>query len=248
MLKISNLTFSYGENIILNNLNHSFEENKIYCIMGTNGSGKSTLFNLISGFLTPSNGKIVLKKGIEEKDTTKMNPYQVSNIGISRTFQDLRLIPSISVKDNIYLAIKNKKTEKIYNSFLPKKLFTKENKILEEKITNLLKKTNLFDVKDNLAEDISYGQQKLLNLAQAMTNDFDLLLLDEPVAGVQPKFREDIIKIIKSLNKTVICIEHNIEFIEQLSTNILFLHSGKILAKGDINDIKNNKTVQKAYL
>ncbi len=117
-----------------------------------------------------------------------------------------------------------------------------------EKIDEILAQTHLVKVQNSNAEDISYGQQKLLNLAVAMANDFDLLLLDEPVAGVQPEFREEILNLIKSFNKTVIVIEHNPDFIDRLTDNILFLDGGNIIAEGDYTHIKANKQVQKAYL
>ena len=104
------------------------------------------------------------------------------------------------------------------------------------------------NVQKSKASDISYGQQKLLNLAVALANDFDLLLLDEPVAGVQPEYREQILQIIQSFNKMVIVIEHNPEFLERLTENILFLDGGKIVVEGNYQNIKENKLVQEAYL
>ena len=118
----------------------------------------------------------------------------------------------------------------------------------KEEISKILVQTHLKKVQKSKAEDISYGQQKLLNLAVAMANDFDLLLLDEPVAGVQPEFREEILNLIKGFNKTVIVIEHNPEFIDKLTENILFLDGGNIIAEGNYAHIKANKQVQKAYL
>jgi len=207
--------------------------------MGANGSGKTTLFNLISGFLESNSGQILFRNQAIEN----LKPHQISNLGLSRTFQDMRLIPSLSVYDNLLLALKNKDSERLLQAFLPKK-----KRAYREEIDEILAKTHLEKVQNSKAEDISYGQQKLLNLAVAMANDFELLLLDEPVAGVQPEYREDILELIKSFNKTVIVIEHNPDFIDRLTDNILFLESGNIIAEGNYASIKANKQVQEAYL
>jgi ABC-type branched-subunit amino acid transport system ATPase component len=155
----------------------------------------------------------------------------------------MRLIPSLSVYDNILLALKDKKSEKLLQAFLPQK-----ETLYKEEIEQILAQTHLTKVQTSKAQDISYGQQKLLNLAVAMANDFEFLLLDEPVAGVQPEYRAEILELIKGFNKTVIVIEHNPEFIESLTDNILFLDGGNIIAEGDYITIKSNPQVQKAYL
>ena len=239
MLEIRELYKSFGSNSVLEGFSYHFRPRTIYALMGANGSGKSTLFNLISGFLASDSGEIRLR----EQDISNLKPHQISNLGIARTFQDIRLIPSLSVYDNILLALKGKKSEKLLYSLLPQK-----NENYKEKIEQIITQTHLQNIKYSKAEDISYGQQKLLNLAVAMANSFDILLLDEPVAGVQPEFREEILEIIRGFNKTIIVIEHNPEFIEALTSNILFLDGGKIIAQGDYATIKSNPQVQKAYL
>lgn len=239
ILKIENLNKSFGKNEVLQNFSYAFKEKTIYALMGANGSGKTTLFNLLSGFLQSDAGRIIFKN----KPIEQLRPFQISNLGLSRTFQDMRLIPSLTVYDNILLALKNKKSEMLLASFLPQK-----DDLYRKKIEEILAKTHLEKVQHSKAEDISYGQQKLLNLAVVMVNDFDVLLLDEPVAGVQPEFRKEILDLIQSFNKTVIVIEHNPEFIEELTDNILFLDRGKIILEGNYDIIKNNKEVQKAYL
>jgi len=239
ILKIKNLNKSFGNNQVLANFSYEFKAKNIYALMGANGSGKTTLFNLLSGFLQSERGQILFR----DNPIENLKPHQIANLGLSRTFQDMRLIPSLSVYENILLALKNKKSEKLLNAFLPQK-----RSQYKQKIDEILTKTHLKSVQNSKAQDISYGQQKLLNLAVAMANDFELLLLDEPVAGVQPEFREEILTLIKGFNKTVIVIEHNPEFIERLTDNILFLDGGKIIAEGDYTHIKANKQVQRAYL
>lgn len=238
-LQIKNIQKSFGSQTVLNGLDYHFQPNTIYALMGANGSGKTTLYNLINGFLALDDGKIIFN-GL---DISMLTPYERANMGLTRTFQDMRLIPSLTVYENVVLAIKNKPSERLKNAFLP---FNYVNENIN--INEVLEKTHLKSVQGIKASDISYGQQKLLNLAIAMVNDFELLLLDEPVAGVQPAFREEILSLIQSFNKTVIVIEHNPEFLEKLTDNILFLDGGKIIVEGDYQTIKSNKQVQEAYL
>lgn len=239
ILDISNLSISFDNNRILNNFKYAFKENTIYALMGANGSGKTTLFNIINGFIKSDAGVILLKNS----DITSSKPHEIANYGISRTFQDMRLIPSLTVYENILLAIKHKDSEKLYNSFLPL-----THSIYKDKIEKILTTTHLEDVKHSKAEYISYGQQKLLNLAVAMANDFDVLLLDEPIAGIQPEYRKEILTLIKNFHKTVIVIEHNPDFINELTDNVLFLDDGNIIATGTYEQIASNKRVQEAYL
>lgn len=239
MLTIKNLNKSFGTQNILDGLNYNFKPNTIYALMGANGSGKTTLYNLINGFLSIDSGKLLFN----ETDITQLLPHQRANLGIARTFQDMRLVPSLTVYENILLAIKKKPSERLINAFFSFNYIYKNLKIEE-----ILEKTHLKSVRNSRASDISYGQQKLLNLAVAMANEFELLLLDEPIAGVQPEFREEILTLIQSFNTTVIVIEHNPEFLEKLTDNILFLDGGKIIVEGDYQTIKLNKQVQEAYL
>ncbi len=239
MLKITNLSKKFGNQIVLSDFDYHFKAKTIYALMGANGSGKTTLFNLLGGFLSLESGEILFK----DSSIDGKLPHQIANLGIARTFQDMRLVPTLSVYDNVLLAFKDKSSEQLISSFLP---LSKHQ--YDEKIDDILKQTNLLDVKNSKASEISYGQQKLLNFAVALANDFELLLLDEPVAGVQPEYREQIFQLIQSFNKTVIVIEHNPEFLEKLTENILFLDGGKIIAEGNYQSIKENKQVQEAYL
>ncbi len=239
ILELQNITKSFGNNTVINNLKYNFQEKTIYALMGANGSGKTTLFNIISGLLDSDGGSVVFNS----HRIDGFEAHEVAKLGISRTFQDLRLIPSLSVYENILLAFKNKPSEKLFNAFLPSRVM-----IHQDKIEAILEQTHLKNIKHSKAKDISYGQQKLLNLAVAIANDFELLLLDEPVAGVQPEYREEILRLIQNLNKTVIVIEHNPEFIEALTEHILFLDEGKIITEGDYAHIKANSQVQEAYL
>lgn len=240
MLNINQLNKSFDKQIVLKDFSYTFKEGKIYALMGANGSGKTTLFNIIGNFLKPDSGEIHFKN----KNIIGVHAHKIAQLGIARTFQNLRIIPSLSVEQNIYLAFKNKADEKITTAFFGKASYAH----YQEKINQLLTTTHLEDVKNSLAKNISYGQQKLLTLAISIANDFDLLLLDEPVAGVQIEYRKQISDILKQMNKTIILIEHNAEFIQNITDNVVFLDQGNIIAEGSYQTIKNNPQVQEAYL
>lgn len=241
MLSLQNICFSYSCNkMLLNGCSVSTEQGNVYVLMGPNGAGKTTLFNIISGFLKPSSGKITLN----DEHLSGLATYKINRKGVGRTFQDLRLISKLSVLDNIRLAIKNNPTDTLYGS-----LFAgNSSNDLPEVLAN---EYFLGDVLHNMAGEISYGQQKLLTIACCAANDAQVLLLDEPVAGINPVYRKHIATLIhklKTAGKTIILIEHNTEFIEQVADKILFLANGHISEYNSLNEMRKDATVLEAYL
>ena len=167
MLVLSNIHKSFGDVRVLNGVNLRLEKGCVYTLKGGNGSGKTTLINIISGFLAPTNG-IVEFLG---KRIAKFAPYRLNRLGIGRTFQDLRLATQMTVHENVLLA-------------LEKKMFAFPTRQLESRIDEILKKVSLSEKRNELAGEISYGQQKLLTIGCCIANDAGLLLFDEPVAGI----------------------------------------------------------------
>lgn len=223
----------------------SFEQGKIYVMMGANGAGKSTLFNLITGFLKPKAGSILLKK----EKINGLLPYLINRKGIGRTFQDLRLINKLSVLENIALAMKNNPTDAWYRNIVPgHKNYRRGAKVVAERIATAY---HLDEVLNSMAGEISYGQQKLLTIACCVANDADMLLLDEPVAGVSPVYREHIAEALKQLRtkgKTILLVEHNTEFIEAIAGHILFLAEGKMHSFENMEALKNSAVLKGAYM
>ncbi|NOS84694.1 MAG: ATP-binding cassette domain-containing protein [Ignavibacteria bacterium] len=248
MLEINNINFSFGRSgKLLDNISISFEKGKIYSLMGTNGSGKTTLFNILSGFLRQKSGMISFKN----IDITNTPPYIRSNSGLGRTFQDLRIVPKLSVKENIILAMKGNPTDKWYNSVLPEVLFKTKLEALKSTADKLISGYFLGDIKDSLASEISFGQQKLLTLACCAAGGADLLLLDEPIAGINPEYMKLIAVLLKQLKetgKTVFFIEHNTEFISSVADSVFFLDQGKIKEYGNVAEMSNDSYVKEAYL
>ncbi len=246
-LSIRHITKSFGERRVLNDISFEALEGKVCVLMGSNGSGKTTLFNILSGFVEQDKGDVLL----DDVCVNKLKPYERCLKGIGRTFQDLRLIGGLTVKENVLLAFPEQDGEKWWNVLLPfKKVKTEQgkNKHVAEAI---LKQCFIDDVADSKAEEISYGQQKLLNLACCIACGTPVLLLDEPVAGVNPSYREklaDVITQLKLEGKTILIIEHNSDFIEAVADEILFLHEGTLRHYDNYNDFKSDKEVLEAYI
>jgi len=247
MLEIKNIHKSFGEQKVLQGLSMEFEHGKIHTLIGGNGTGKTTLFNLITGFLRPDQGEIKLNG----KRIDNHSPVSINKKGITRTFQDLRIINQLSVKENLLLSFKNNPGEKILNAFLPSSVFKKQYEQLNEKVEIILDKVHLKIVADNLAGEISYGQQKLLTIGCCLANDAELLLLDEPVAGIDKDNYTriyDLILELKNEGKTILQIEHNHGFVEQLSDGIWFLNDGKASYFDQYKEFINDTLVKETYL
>lgn len=247
MLEIKNIYKSFGEQKVLQGLDMSIDKGKIYTLVGGNGTGKTTLFNLITGFLKPDKGEILLN----DKRLDKHSPVSINRKGITRTFQDLRIINQLTVKENILLSFKDNPGEKIINSILPAGIFKKQYFDFFEKTEQILEKVHLENVKDNLAGEISYGQQKLLTIACLLANYAQILLLDEPVAGIDKDNYTRIYNLVielKNEGRTIIQIEHNHKFVESLSDGIWFLNAGKAVLFDQYNKFVNDKTVKEVYL
>ncbi|GHT74900.1 ABC transporter ATP-binding protein [Bacteroidia bacterium] len=215
MLELKNIHKSFGDAQVLNGVNLRLEKGCVYTLKGGNGSGKTTLINIISGFLKPTVGVVEFKG----KKIARFAPYRVNRLGIGRTFQDLRLATQMSVYENILLAQE-------------KKLFANPSKEQQKRADEILEKVSLSEKRNELAGEISYGQQKLLTIGCCIANDADLLLIDEPVAGIDKDNLLKITNLIKQLKqegKTILQIEHNTDYINATSDHILQMEKGVIV-------------------
>ena len=214
MLNLTNIHKSFGDVRVLNGVNLRLEVGFVYTLKGGNGSGKTTLINIISGFLPPTKG-IVEFKG---KEIAKFAPYHLNRLGIGRTFQDLRLATQMTVYENVLLA-------------LEKKMFANPDKEQRKYADEILEKVSLSEKRNELAGEISYGQQKLLTIGCCIANNADFLLIDEPVAGIDKDNLLKITNLIKQLKqegKTILQIEHNNEYIKATSDRILNMEKGVV--------------------
>ncbi len=241
MLKIQNLKKYFGGVKAVDSCSFGIKENNITALIGPNGAGKSTVFNLISGIIKADSGKIVFNS----KNIINKSPERISNLGISRLFQQTKLFNNLTIKDNLLLAIDNNDTKFWYSFF---SLDNNENNI---KIKNILELVGMEKFENKLARDLSYGQKRLIELARTILNPHTFLMLDEPVAGVNPKLRKIIINILKKLKQqgeTILLIEHDMDFTLKVSDWVIVMDEGKVIAEDKPNKIKNNKKVLEAYL
>ena len=247
ILKVEHIKKSFGENNVLKDVSFSLEKGKIYVLMGTNGSGKTTLFNILTGFMTADSGTAELNG----ENILNKEPHIINRKGIIRTFQDLRLIEDLTVLENVMLAFPGQEGEKWWKTLLPNKKIINEQKRNEAKAKEILKTCFINDIENSKAGEISYGQQKLVSLACSIANNAEVFLLDEIVAGVNPKYRELLVEVIKTLQKqekTFLIIEHNSDFIEMVADRILFLHDGQITGYETYADMRNDEFVKEAYI
>jgi branched-chain amino acid transport system ATP-binding protein len=215
MLEVRDIHKSFGDVRVLNGVNLRLEDGFVYTLKGGNGSGKTTLVNIISGFLKPDKGDVTLKG----KRIVRFLPYRVNRLGIGRTFQDLRLSTQMTVYENILLA-------------LEKKMFAYPDQAQRERADEILEIVSLTEKRNELAGEISFGQQKLLTIGCCIANNAGLLLIDEPVAGIDKENRQKIIKLVNQLKqegKTILQIEHHPEYIAETSDYVLQIEKGVVV-------------------
>jgi len=240
MLKLKQIEKNFGGVRALDRCSLDIQEGKITAIIGPNGSGKTTLFNVISQLVDEDSGRLF----ISGKEITNLKDYEVSRMGVSRTFQEVRLFRNLTIKEHFDIAMSNS-DEKLVRG-----LFKKEPDRTHE-IKKMLELVGLEKPLTTYGADLSYGQRKLLDLAVALAKPHSILLLDEPVAGVNPQLRKRIKEIIRKINKkgeTIMLIEHDMNFVMDLADYIFVMDEGKIIAHGKPKAIQKNRKVLDAYL
>jgi ABC-type branched-subunit amino acid transport system ATPase component len=223
-----------------------FPSSGITAIIGPNGAGKTTLLNLLTGFVRPDSGRCYFG----HKDTTRVPPHRISRMGVARTFQDLRLITQVSVLDNVLVACPDQRGERLLPALLRYRIAREETRN-RQAAAELLRFVGLEAQANDLAGNLSYGQQKLLTLACSLTTQARILFLDEPVAGVAPQMVAHILDLLRKLSsqgKVIIFIEHNIEAVRQIADHVIVMDDGKIVTQGPPAEVLEKREIMEAYL
>jgi ABC-type branched-subunit amino acid transport system ATPase component len=247
LLSVERLQKKFGGLVANDDVSFGVEEGTITGLIGPNGAGKSTLFNLISGFYEPDGGRVV----VDGTDVTGMNPYEVADHGLIRTFQTPRKLEGMTVREAMLVGPQRQPGESFLNLFLtPEDVRAAESKNLRD-AQRILEEFEIDHLATQPATGISGGQMKLVELARAMLANPEILLLDEPVAGVNPTLTNDLKTQIKRLHEegtTFLIIEHDMDFIMEMADPIVVLDQGAVLTEGSPAEIRSDERVVDAYL
>ena len=246
-LEVTNLKKSFGGLKAVDVQSLNLNRNELTSIIGPNGAGKTTFFDLISGFQDSDEGKVYLNK----KNITRSQPYSIARLGMIRTFQLTKVFDRMTVLENMMFSASSVNNDSFMKSLirLPSQKTTEKN--IKEKSFEILKDLNIDHMANSYAREMSGGQKKLLELGRSIINNPDVLLLDEPLAGVNPKLAEEILQIIVNLAEkgiSILMVEHNIEAVMKISERVIVLAEGKVIADSTPENIRSNEKVIEAYL
>jgi len=253
VLRTEHVTMQFGGVIAVNDLNIVVKEHEIIALIGPNGAGKTTAFNDITGVYTPTKGRVIYTKtNGQEIDITGKKPSEIAQLGIARTFQNIRLFKDLSVYENVLIAKHLHLQSNFVSATFRLPGYKKEEEAMRADVERLLKEVKLWDVRDEKASSLPYGKQRYLEIVRALATEPQLLLLDEPAAGMNPKETAELTDFIRQIRDrfqlTIFMIEHHMDLVMEISDRIYVLDFGTTIATGDPAAIQNNEKVIKAYL
>ncbi len=248
VLEAKGLSIVFGGLKAVSNFDLSLQPGELVGLIGPNGAGKTTVFNLLTGVYLPTTGEIHLKN----KSINKMKPFKITQMGIARTFQNIRLFKELTVIDNVRIALHFNSGYNAFHGILrTNKYFRQEDK-MQERANELLAIFGLSTKSSELAKNLPYGEQRKLEIVRALATNPSVLLLDEPAAGMNPQETHDLMNLIKFIkdkfNLTILLIEHDMSLVMGICERIVVLDYGQTIAVGTPEQISKNETVIKAYL
>ena len=248
LLDVKKLTKNFGGLTAVGDVTMHLNEGELVGLIGPNGAGKTTLFNLLTGVYEPSEGTVSLDGTI----LNGMKPYKIASLGLSRTFQNIRLFKEMTVLDNVLIGMANQTSPHLLASFLRLPKYYQSEEELRQKALDLLAIFNLETEADTLAKNLPYGQQRRLEIVSALATKPKILFLDEPAAGMNPQETAELTELIRKIkdefNITIMLIEHDMSLVMEVTERIYVLEYGRLIAQGTPDEIKTNQRVIEAYL
>ena len=241
MLQVEDLTKSFDDFMAVNGAKLTVGKGEIVAVIGPNGAGKTTLFNLITGALKRDRGRIIFKG----EDISELPPYKICKKGISRSYQIVNIFPRLTIFGNVQVAVLSQQRRS-------SNLFRPAQNIAVKETRTILETVGLLDKENNIAGSLSHGDQKILEIAIALGNEPELLILDEPTAGMSPEETLATIELIKRLAQirglTILFCEHDMEIVFSIAQSIMVMRQGQTIIQGKPEEVRNNPVVQEAYL
>ena len=241
MLRVEGIHKSFGDFKAVNGANLTVESGELVAVIGPNGAGKTTLFNLITGQLMPDRGKVIFN----EKDMTRLPSYEICRRGIARSFQIANIFHRLSVFRNVQVSVLSQQRKS-------SKLFRPAHKMAVEETTRILESVGLMDRAEHISGSLSYGDQRILEIAIALGNEPELLILDEPTAGMSPEETTSTMKLVRRMSDerglTILFCEHDMDVVFDVAESIMVMHHGNTIIQADPEAVRENDEVQDAYL
>jgi branched-chain amino acid transport system ATP-binding protein len=241
MLQVESLIKSFDDFMAVNGANLTVGKGEIVAVIGPNGAGKTTLFNLITGALKRDRGRIVFKG----EDISELPPYEICKKGITRSYQIVNIFPRLTVFGNVQVAV-------LSHQRRSSNLFQPAQNIAVKETRSILESVGLLDKEKGMAGSLSHGDQKILEIAIALGNEPELLILDEPTAGMSPEETQATIELIKRLAQmrglTILFCEHDMDIVFSIAQSIMVMRHGQTIIQGSLEEVRSNKEVQEAYL